>query len=161
MSSSAAEGRSGRNEIQLALFRVGTVCYAVDILRIKEVIRPQRLTSMPDAPIFVEGVLNLRGTVIPVIDLRKRFSVEADKDNPRSRIIIVAHRQRLTGLIVDEVLEVCRFTRQDLQLPPRMDHGAEAAAICAVGRRGDDIVMILDLERVLPATEPVYAGTPG
>src|SRR5512147_1833810 len=77
------------HEIQIACFRLGDDVYAVDIMRIKEIIRPQKLTSLPKSPSFVEGVLNLRGTVIPVIDLRKRFDFPDTVHDKNTRLLIV------------------------------------------------------------------------
>ena len=97
-----------RQEIQLACFRIGTEMYALDILRIKEIIRPQRLTPVPKAPAFIEGVINLRGVVIPVIDLRKRFDQPNTDSDRKTRVIICSLAGKILGLMVDEVAEVRR-----------------------------------------------------
>ena len=102
---------SKRKEIQLACFRVGEQMYALDILRIREVIRPQKLTPVPKAPLFIEGVINLRGAVIPVVDLRKRFDQAIRKANSKARILICVLSGKIIGLVVDEVVEVKNFSR--------------------------------------------------
>src|SRR6056300_316897 len=98
-----------RQEVQLACFKVGPELYALDIMRIKEIIRPQKLTPVPKAPSFIEGVINLRGSVIPVADMRKRFDQPIDEDTRKSRIVICSLAKRNIGLLVDEVKEVKRF----------------------------------------------------
>src|SRR5512137_1949239 len=93
-------------EIQVACFRIGDDIYAVDIMRIKEIIRPQKITVLPKAPQFVEGVLNLRGTVIPVIDLRKRFDMPQREIDQNRRLLIITLAGCIMGMAVDEVTEV-------------------------------------------------------
>lgn len=143
----------GRQEIQLACFRVGEVYYALDILRIREIIRPQKLTPIPKAPEFVEGVINLRGAVIPVVDLRKRFDLGGGGSDRKTRVIICAMIGKIIGLIVDEVAEVRRYTRQEIQPAPQYLKGRGAEFFLGVCRRDDDLVMVLDLERILSSGE--------
>lgn len=150
-----ASALPGRQEIQLACFRVGNAMYAIDILRIKEIIRPLKLTPVPKAPAFVEGVINLRGTVIPVVDLRKRFEVDRIDQDRRTRIIISVVAGKAVGLVVDEVAEVRRYTRQEVQAAPQFIKTAEAEFFLGICRRDDELIMILDLERILASTEPI------
>ncbi|GAB4168164.1 MAG: chemotaxis protein CheW [Geothermobacteraceae bacterium] len=145
----------GRQEIQLACFRVGSLYYGLDILRIREVIRPLRITAIPKAPAFVEGVVNLRGTVIPVVDLRRRFDLEVPEDDRRTRIMICAVYGRVIGLKVDEVAEVRSYGRADIQPAPHFIKGREAEFFLGVCRRDDDLVMILDLEKILTSEERI------
>lgn len=84
-----------RKEIQLACFRVGDQLYSLDILRIKEVIRPLKLTPVPKSPVFIEGVINLRGVVLPVVDLRKRFDQPVAPSNSKTRILICVLNEKL------------------------------------------------------------------
>ena len=106
------EAEQGRQDVQLACFRVGEALYALDILRIKEIIRPQKLTRVPKAPAFVEGVINLRGAVIPVVDLRKRFELSETGIGRKTRVIICALSGKIIGLVVDEVAEVRLMSNQ-------------------------------------------------
>ncbi|RMF46222.1 MAG: purine-binding chemotaxis protein CheW [Deltaproteobacteria bacterium] len=144
-----------RQEIQLACFRVGSLYYGIDILRIREVIRPLRITPIPKAPAFVEGVVNLRGTVIPVVDLRRRFDLEIPEDDRRTRIMICAVYGRIIGLKVDEVAEVRSYGRVDIQPAPHFIKGREAEFFLGVCRRDDDLIMILDLEKILTSEERI------
>lgn len=144
-----------RKEIQLACFRLGQQLYALDIMKIREIIRPQKLTPVPKTPSFIEGVINLRGLVIPVADLRKRFEQEVFEDHRKNRIIICSLTGKLVGLLVDEVTEVRSYTRQELSPAPRFIRGPEAQFFLGVARQGDDLVMLIDLEKVLSSEEKI------
>jgi purine-binding chemotaxis protein CheW len=150
------EGREEiRQEIQLACFRVGKEMYALDILRIREIIRPQKITAVPKAPPFIEGVINLRGAVIPVVDLRKRFDQELGTDIRKTRVIICALTGKIIGLTVDDVAEVRRYSRQEIQPAPQFLKGKGAEFFLGVCRRDDDLVMLLDLEKILSSGEKI------
>lgn len=145
----------GRQEIQLACFRIGAEMYALDIMRIKEIIRPQRLTPVPKAPPFIEGVINLRGAVVPVVDLRKRFGQPAAGSERRTRILICALTGKVIGLMVDEVAEVRRYTRQEIQPSPQFLRGRGSEFFLGVCRRDDQLVMLIDLEKILSSGERI------
>lgn len=150
-------------EIQAACFRLGGEMYALDIRRIKEVIRPQKITPVPKSPAFIEGVINLRGMVVPVIDLRKRFGFVRPSDDRRARIIICVVDRKSIGLLVDEATEVNRFSRQDVRPASPFLGGAEAEFILGVCRKGENLIMLLDLDRLLSAgeTADLAAARPG
>lgn len=149
-------GRDGsRQEIQLACFRIGTEMYALDIMRIKEIIRPQRLTPVPKAPPFIEGVINLRGVVVPVVDLRKRFDQPATAPERRTRILICALAGKMIGLLVDEVAEVRRYSRQEIQSAPQYLRGQGSDFFLGVCRRDEQLVMLIDLEKILSSGEKI------
>lgn len=150
-----AEVAVERHDVQLACFRVGGGLYALDIMQIREIIRPQKLTVVPKAPRFIEGVINLRGAVIPVADLRKRFDHPCTSDDRKNRIIICSVSGRIVGLLVDEVLEVRRYGRQDVAPSPQFLKGPEAEFFLGVARRGDDLVMVVDLDRILTSDEKI------
>ncbi len=145
-----------RQEIQLACFRLAAEKYAIDIMRIKEIIRPQKLTSVPRAPAFVDGMINLRGTVIPVIDLRRRFGLEPTEPDRRSRIIICAIFNRFVGLMVEEVTEVRRYYRHEVKPPPEFIRGTESEFFLAICQREDDLVMVIDLEKLFSSGEIIH-----
>ena len=144
-----------RNEIQLACFRVGDQMYSLDILRIKEVIRPLKLTPVPKAPIFIEGVINLRGAVLPVVDLRKRFDQPIGPASSKTRILICVLSGKILGLIVDEVVEVKSYSRNEIQPAPRFTKGADTDYFLGVCQRDDDLVMIMNLEKILSSDEKI------
>ena len=144
-----------RQEVQLACFRIGSELYALDIMRIKEIIRPQKLTPIPKAPSFIEGVINLRGVVIPVADLRKRFDQPISEANRKNRIVICSLMGRIIGLMVDEVTEVKRFGRKEIAPAPQFISGPEASYFLGVARRDEDLIMLIDLEKVLSTEEKI------
>jgi len=149
------EGKEMRQEVQLACFRVGAELYALDIMRIKEIIRPQKLTPVPKAPSFIEGVINLRGVVIPVADMRKRFDQPIDTDSRKNRIVICLLAGKYIGLLVDEVTEVKRFGRKEIAPSPQFIHGAQADYFLGVARRDNELIMLIDLGKVLSSEEKI------
>src|SRR5512136_2393008 len=113
-------------EIQVACFRLADDIYAVDIMRIKEIIRPQKLTALPKSPAFVEGVLNLRGQVIPVIDLRKKFEMPLRDIDPNRRLLIITLAGCVMGIAVDEVTEVITIPVANIKPAPQVTRGVDA-----------------------------------
>jgi purine-binding chemotaxis protein CheW len=144
---------TGRQEIQLACFKLAAEMYAVDIMRIKEIIRPQKLTTVPYAAAFVDGMINLRGTVIPIIDLRNRFGLPRAEVDRRTRIIICAVTGTFIGLLVDEVTDVRQYLRREVRPTPEFVKGKGADIFMAVCQRENDLVMLIDLEKLLTASE--------
>lgn len=146
-------------EIQLACFRIGDATFAADIMRIKEIIRPQKLTRLPKAPPFVEGVLNLRGNVIPVIDLRKRFELPERSKLEEARLLVVTVGRQLVGLVVDDVTEVVTVQVSDIKPPPQVVEGIGAEYLIGVCLVRDSLIMLLNLDRILTSREAsVLAG---
>ena len=106
--------------VQLCTFRVGGEDYAIDVMRVREIIRPLPVTPVPRAPSFVEGVIRLRGEVVPIVDVRRRFGLPVGPPGRGTRFVIVHVAGRRLGLVVDEVCEVVRLPRGDLRLAPRL-----------------------------------------
>jgi purine-binding chemotaxis protein CheW len=140
-------------DIQVACFRLGEELYAADIMRIKEIIRQQRLTALPKSPHFVEGVLNLRGTVIPVIDLRKRFDLPLAPYGRDTRLLIVTLGLQALGLIVDEVTEVITVPVKDIKQPPQAARGIGPEYLVGVCLVRDSLIMLLNLDKILSDRE--------
>lgn len=155
ISLAVSDEKEQRHEVQLACFKVGMELYALDIMKIKEIIRPQKLTAIPKAPSFIEGVINLRGAVIPVADMRKRFDQPISKENRKNRIVVCSLAGRIIGLLVDEVTEVKRFSRQEIAPAPQFIKGPNADYFLGVARRDDDLIMLIDLEKVLSTHEKI------
>jgi purine-binding chemotaxis protein CheW len=146
------------SEIQVACFRLGEDIYAVDIMRIKEIIRPQKLTTLPKAPSFVEGVLNLRGAVIPVIDLRKRFDMPAREIDQSRRLLIVSVGRHALGIVVDEVTEVITVPVADIKPPPQVARGGSSEYLVGVCLGHDSLIMLLNPDRLLTGRETAELG---
>jgi purine-binding chemotaxis protein CheW len=148
-------------EIKLAVFRLADQPYGVDIMKIKQIIRPLKITRLPKAPEFVEGVVNLRGVVIPVIDMRKRFGLAPRPEGADTKVIIASVERRIIGIIVDEVTEVVPVPRSEIQPPPRVIRGVEAEYLLGVCRYQDEILLILNLDDILTAEEKVTLSVLG
>lgn len=140
-------------EIQVACFRLGDDLYAADIMRIKEIIRPQRLTTLPKAPAFIDGVINLRGTVIPVVDLRSRFDLPPREISHSTRLLIVKVARQLLGLVVDDVTEVITVPVKDIKPPPQVASGIGAEYLVGVCLVKENMIMMLNLDRIMSARE--------
>jgi purine-binding chemotaxis protein CheW len=145
------------DEVELLSFRVGESEYSVDIMSVREIRGWTRATSLPHAPAYVRGVINLRGAVLPVIDLALRLGLDVEEPNDRNVIIVVDIDGRSVGLRVDAVSDILAFPRTQLHAPPEMtaDHGQnfiEALTILE-GR----MIRILDLPAVVPSAQEVAA----
>ena len=145
--------KSDIQEIQVACFRLGEDVYALDIMRIKEIIRPQKLSHLPKAPPFVEGVINLRGVVIAVIDLRKRFDMPQRELDVASRLLIVKVEGQAMGLVVDDVTEVVTVPVKDLKPPPRLSEGDIHEYLLGVCLVQESMIMLLNLDKLLSPQE--------
>ncbi len=141
------------NEVQLVVFMLGDEEFACNINNVCEVLKMVHVTPLPRSIYFVEGVINLRGEVIPVIDLRKRFGMEKIAQTEKSRIIIAEVDDRVFGIIVDSVSEVVSLPEKDIQDAPAHIAGERTELIIGVAKINDRMVIILDVERVLSSDE--------
>lgn len=142
-----------RERHQLVSFILDGEEFGVDILNVQEIIRTVTLTRVPSAPAFVEGVINLRGRIVPVVDLRKRFGLTARAVDKETRIIVVELSHRVVGFLVDEVREVIRVPAGVTEPPPEFAAGVDAAYITGVAKLDGRLLILLDLEQVLSAPE--------
>ena len=140
-------------EIQLVSFFLGDEEYGVDIMKVQEIIKMQEITEVPQVPAFVEGVINLRGNVIPVIDLRKRFGLPEVENTKDTRIIVVEIGDTVVGIVVDGVSEVLRIKESLIDPPPKMIAGIGREYLKGIGRLGERLLILLDLDKVLTADE--------
>jgi purine-binding chemotaxis protein CheW len=125
-------------------FTLGRVGYALDIGTVTEIIGLQGITPVPDVPDYIKGVINLRGKVIPVMDVRARFKLEAQPYHDRTCIIVIEVRDISVGLVVDAVSEVFSIAKEDVEPPPRVGFGASNRVISGLGKVGDEVKLILD-----------------
>lgn len=139
--------------LQLVSFKVGREEFGVDILKVQEINRMMKITKVPNAPDFVEGVVNLRGRIIPVIDLRKRLSIEDKSHDSKTRIIVVDIIGNIIGFIVDEVNEVLRISKDIIENPPELVSQADSDFITSVAKLEDRIIILLDLDNLLKKDE--------
>ena len=135
--------------LQLVTFSTGDEEFGVDILRVQEIIRTMAITKVPKAPEFVEGVINLRGKVIPIIDLRRRFGLQSKAHDKHTRIIVIEINTMIVGFVVDSVSEVLRIPTSTVEPPPPVVAGLESEYISGVGKLEDRLLILLDLDRLL------------
>lgn len=140
-------------------FRIGEEGYGLDIRHITEIIGIQKITPVPDMPDYVVGVINLRGNVIPIMNVRRRFGLPLKEYDPRTCIIVVNLEETSLGLIVDEVSEVLTITEDCLEPPPRVSRGPNSRFIQGLGKVGDEARMILDTRKILYDGELARAGS--
>ena len=156
--STASVDEHGDELLQLVSFKLGNEEFAVDILKIQEINRMVEITKVPKSPEFVEGGINLRGKVIPIIDLRKRFGMEASEYTKNTRIVVVDIDNKVVGLIVDGVSEVLRLPASTVEPPPPIVAGIDAEYINGVGKLEDRLLILLELEKVLSQEEKAALG---
>ena len=135
--------------IQLVTFKIGDEEFGVDILKVQEIIRMMPITKVPNAPPFVEGVLNLRGKVIPVIDMRKRFGLRAAERDSQTRIKVMDLQGQVVGFVVDAVSQVLRIKESTVEPPPAVVAGIGAEYMKGVGKLEDRLLILLDLDKLL------------
>lgn len=136
-------------EQQLVVFDLGSESYGVDIGSVREIIRMQEITSLPRMPEYVEGVINLRGKVTPVVDLRKRFRLEATDFTKETRIVVVDVGKQDIGVIVDAVTEVLRISSEGIEPPSSVVTTAESDYLMGIVKLAERLIILLDLDRVL------------
>jgi purine-binding chemotaxis protein CheW len=144
----ATQGKS-EELIQLVSFTIGDEEFGVDILKVQEINRMLAVTRVPNSPEYIDGVINLRGKVIPIIDLRRRFQMERREHDKNTRIVVVELSGKVVGFVVDAVSEVMRIPKSVTEPPPPIVAGIDAEYITAVAKLEDRLLILLDLEKVL------------
>ncbi len=145
-------------ERQLVVFELANEHYGVDIAAVESIIKMQPITAVPQAPPFVEGITNLRGSVLPVMDLRKRFALgiggsNAEIAHDEKRIVVVSMDGMKIGMIVDAVSEVLRVQDEAIEPPPPMVTTINSAFITGIAKVGERLIILLDLAKVLTLSE--------
>lgn len=144
-------------------FNLGKEVYGIEILKVQEIIGMMSVTRVPKTPEFVRGVVNLRGKVIPVIDLRLKFALEGKTDTDRTCIIVVqlalGGTAVVMGLIVDEVSEVLNVLAEQIEASPSFGAKVDTDFILGMGKVGQKVVMLLDVDKVLSTDEAAVVGT--
>jgi purine-binding chemotaxis protein CheW len=140
---------------QLVTFRLGDDLFAADIYSVERVLRYQAPTAIPNVPEWIDGVIDYRGRIISVIDLRSRFGLERIAARPESRILVFSVGNEWIGAIVDAVLEVASPTSEELAPPPAMFRGLSAEFLRGVVRRNDRLIVFLEVTKLLTTDERV------
>lgn len=144
---------AGSDILQLVTFTLGNEEYAVDILKVQEINRMKEITRVPNSPPYVEGVINLRGKVIPVVSLRKKFGLEERENDEQSRIMIMDIQGITMGLVVDSVSEVLRIPASTVEPTPPMASNISAEFIKGIAKMEDRLIILLDMDRLIGKQE--------
>ena len=134
-------------ENQFVIFKLGNEMYAVDILNVGGISEYRDITNVPNAPYFIEGIINLRGDIIPIVNLKKRFAIPEKEVDSDTRIIINNISGKDIGFIVDEASQVVKIDDDNIENAPDIIKGADREYIHGVGKMGNEIVILLDLEK--------------
>lgn len=141
--------------LHLVGFTVGDEEFCVDILKVQEIIRMVAISAMPNAPDYIEGIINLRGRIIPIIDFRKRFHIlcASTVDERAKRIVVVSLNTATIGLVVDSVSQVFKLVESQISPAPEVAKGYDAEAIVGIGQMGEKLLIILDVEQMFSGME--------
>jgi len=139
--------------VQVVSFHLGSEEYGVDISQVQEIIRMVEITHVPRAPHFMEGVINLRGQLIPIIDLRTRFSMQRAEHTKSTRIVVTEIGSKRVGIVVDSVSEVINIPLESVEPAPDMIAGVGTEYIQGVGKVGERLIILLDLTMVISGEE--------
>ncbi|MGM0598975.1 MAG: chemotaxis protein CheW [Candidatus Rifleibacteriota bacterium] len=143
-----------RHEIQVVGFYIGEDEYAVNISKVREISAMIDIRKVPKSPPFVEGVINLRGEIVPIIDLRKRFDLEINKNLQSAKILIVELGKNQVGMIVDNVSEVMKFFQDEIEkTPPMFSASIGSQYIQGVAKLNEKLIILLDVEKLLSFEE--------
>jgi purine-binding chemotaxis protein CheW len=140
-------------EIQVVGFRIGNETYGVRIGAVREIVRVPEITSVPSAPETVEGVINLRGQIIPVMDLRKRFRQAEIRPDKKNRILVVELENKLIGLIVNAASEVLKIAPSEIEPPGNVFAEGESSYVTGVGKLKGRLIILLDINKLLQRAE--------
>jgi purine-binding chemotaxis protein CheW len=140
-------------ELQVVGFRIGRETFGLPISIVREIVRVPEITSVPNAPDYIEGVINLRGRIIPIVDLRKRFGDTSFEPSKKNRIVVVELESRAIGLIVNSASEVLRIRPSEIDEPHNVFKEGELNYITGIGKLDGRLVILLDLNKVLERGE--------
>jgi purine-binding chemotaxis protein CheW len=152
-SGDASAAVQGGHLTQIVSFRLANEEYGVDIMRVQEIILMGQITKMPEVPDFICGLINLRGHVIPIVDLRKRFNLPVTENNEHTRIIVVNVASKTIGMVVDAVNEVLRINEDQIEPPPSSVAGIDHTYITGLVKFQDKLLILLSIENILSQEE--------
>jgi purine-binding chemotaxis protein CheW len=145
---------------QYLTFALGEEEYGVEILKVQEIKGYSAITPIPNTPSYIRGVMNLRGTIIPVVDLRAKLAMSETEYGQFTVIIVVTVGSKVMGLIVDGVSEVLNIPRTEVQAPPDFGAQVDARFMSGMARAGEKLVVLLDIERVLGGADAISVTSP-
>ncbi len=136
-------------EVQIVGFRIGREDFGIPIERVHEIVRPMAITAVPDTPDHIEGVINLRGKIVPVVDLRKRFGEKQPAGNRKNRIVVAEINGRQVGLLVDTASEVLKLAPDAIEDPPQALGDEASSYVRGVAKFNGRLIILVDLERIM------------
>jgi purine-binding chemotaxis protein CheW len=145
-------------ELHIVGFQVGRETYGVPITSLHEIVRVPEITAVPDAPDYLEGVINLRGKIVSVMDLRKRFGEKQAIVKKHNRILVVEHAGRLAGLIVDSASEVLKIPSDSVEAPPAVFQEGGLNCVTGLGKVAGRLIVLLDMNKLLAPASLVSKG---
>lgn len=140
-------------DLQLVGFRIGKETFGVPINLVHEIVRLPEITAVPDAPDYIEGVINLRGKIISIVDLRKRFGESQIEASRKNRILVAEIERKMVGLIVDAASEVIRLSESEIEAPPEVFQESDVKYVTGVGKLHGRLVILVDLTKILQKGE--------
>jgi len=140
-------------ELHIVGFRIGREIFGVPISLVHEIVRIPEITAVPESPDFVEGVINLRGKIVPVVDLRKRFGESEIQSTRKNRILVAEVETKMVGLIVDSASEVMKIPEGEVEQPPNIFEEGELNYVTGVGKLKGRLIILVDLTRILQKGE--------
>ena len=138
---------------QYLTFQLGEELYGVDILRVQEIKGYTTVTKIPNTPPHIKGVLNLRGTIVPIVELRTKFGMPTIDYTMFTVIVVVVVRDRIMGLVVDSVSDVLNINKKDIQAPPEFGAKVDVSVLIGIGKSSDKLVALLNIDRLLTEDE--------
>lgn len=142
-------------QVQLVTFRLGAEEFGLDVFSVLEILRHREVTPVPRAPAFVEGVIDLRGALVPILDLRRRFELPGHAADGETRIVVVEFGGERLGVVVDSVTEVARVSETAISPPPEYIRGLSAEFVKGIVRMNDRLIVLIDIERILSSQERI------
>jgi len=142
--------------MQLVVFKIGKEEYGLDIHDVQEIVRQQKTTEIPNMPFYMEGLINLRGKVIPVISIARKFSLECRESSDATRLIVLnLHNESQIAIKADEVTEVLTVEDKNIDQPPRIKNSDKETCLIGIARIKEKLIILLDSKRILDAEETI------
>lgn len=139
--------------VKIAVTIIGEEEFGIEIARVVEILKMQKVFQLPNLPDFLSGVINIRGEIIPVVDLRKRFGLEGLKG--KNRIVVIRFGMEKIGLFVDDIKEIITLDPEDITTPPSLFRGLKTEYMTGIAKKGERIIIILNLDRILTTEEQI------
>ena len=153
MSQMDVEGQLATGPREYLTFRLDQEEYGIDILKVQEIRGYEKPTRIANAPEFIKGVVNLRGTIVPIVDMRLKFNCAKAEYNTFTVVIILNLRNRIVGIVVDSVSDVMELAAENIKAAPDMETSVESSAVVGLGSVGDRMLILLDIEKLMSSLD--------